>query len=111
MAAQDPMRCAMCCEAPSSHPIWLEILFRDRPFPEHHGLHLFGKLGPAGSISTSLGSSASSMQGNIAGAKFGIGGIPILLAFGEPHFEDPGTSSFFPTRIRLRSAWGTAPRR
>lgn len=96
--------------------LWLGILFRDRPFPEHHGLHFFGKLGKASWMFNLLRViSVPNKQGQIAGAKFGIAGVPILLAFGKPDFEDPEISSHFrpdsieisrgPSIRRIAFAW------
>ena len=76
--------------------LWLEILFRDKPFPQHHGLYFFGKLGKASWLFNLLRLiSVPTKQGDIAGAKFGIGGVPILLAFGKPDLGDPQFSSYF----------------
>jgi len=75
--------------------LWLDILFRDKAFPEHHGLHVFGKAGEASWMFNLLRViSVPDKLGRVAGAKFGIAGIPILLAFGKPDFEDPEFSSY-----------------
>jgi len=76
--------------------MWLEMLFRGRPFSENHGLHFFGKLGKASWLFNLLRViSVPDKRGHIAGAKFGVGGVPILLAFGKPDFGDPEFGSYF----------------
>jgi hypothetical protein len=89
--------------------LWLEILFRDKAFPENHGLHFFGKSGKASWMFNLLRViCVPTKQGGIAGAKFGIAGIPILLAFGEPDFGDADFSSYFrPDSIEISKGSST----
>jgi len=68
---------------------WIEVLFQRQPFPDRAGIHFFGMPGPAGWYFNLLRViSVPSKQGNIAGAKFGIGGLEVLLAFGKPQFME-----------------------
>ncbi len=39
---------------------------------------------------------------SILGAKFGLGGLPLLLSFGKPHFYETGIESIFrPGKIQV----------
>jgi len=70
---------------------WIEILFQNRSFPENSGLYFFGSPGMAKwSFNLVRIFSVQDKTGKIAGAKFGIGGIATLLAFGKPIFEEHG---------------------
>ncbi len=73
---------------------WVEVLFRRRGFDEGHGIHFFGVPGPATWYFNLLRVIPSlDKGGKLAGARFGVGGLAVLLAFGEPQFEEPGFDS------------------
>jgi len=70
---------------------WVNILFQNRPFPKDSGLYFFGAPGLVKwNFNLMRMSSVQDKSGKIAGAKFGIGGIATLLAFGKPIFEEAG---------------------
>lgn len=70
---------------------WIEILFQNRSFPNNSGIYFFGSPGLAKwSFNLVRIFSVQDKGGKIAGAKFGIGGIATLLAFGKPIFHEPG---------------------
>ena len=71
---------------------WVNILFERDPFPDDHGLYVFGQPGSAAAWYFNLVRIIAVLDknGRIAGAKFGIGGLALLLAFGKPIFEEAG---------------------
>jgi hypothetical protein len=88
----------------SIHKSWLEILFRGKPFPKQSGMYFFGKLGRASwEFNLLRVISVLNNHDHIAGAKFGIGGVPMLLGFGNPGFDDPEFRSFYrPACLEVR---------
>lgn len=81
-------------EAPEG---WTRILFQREPFPEGSGMHFFGEPGPSAGwffnvVRIIL---VRDKRGVIAGAKFGVGGLPLLLAFGKPLFSEEGMQSVY----------------
>lgn len=93
-------RMSRVAHIPSS---WIEILFQKRPFAENSGLHFFTLPGNvAWKFNLLRVLSVQDKHGNIAGAKFGIGGLAALLAFGKPSFEEAGIESLYrPTNIQI----------
>jgi hypothetical protein len=75
---------------------WVEILFQRKPFAEGSGMHIFGAQGN-GSWFFNLVRiiSVNDKSGKILGAKFGIGGLAFLLAFGKPQFAEDGIQSIY----------------
>jgi hypothetical protein len=75
---------------------WIEILFQREPFAEGSGMHIFGVQGN-GSWFFNLVRilSVNDKSGKILGAKFGIGGLAFLLAFGKPQFSEEGIQSIY----------------
>ena len=75
---------------------WIKILFQRERFPEGSGMHIFGKPGSSGwffnIVRVIL---VLDKKGNIAGAKFGVGGLALLLSFGKPLFSEEGIQSFY----------------
>ncbi len=90
---------------------WITILFGREPFPEGSGLHLFGEPGRAGwffnlvRVITVL-----DKKRNIAGAKFGLGGLALVLAFGKLRFEEDGMQSLYRPHAILIENGGTVKR-
>lgn len=82
---------------------WIEILFQRRPFPEGAGLYIFGEPGPATWYFNLLRViSVRNNRGDLAGAKFGIGGLALLLALGTPRFHESGVESIYrPARLQI----------
>ncbi len=75
---------------------WIEILFQRQPFPEGCGMHIFGEPGSSGWFFNLLRViSVRDKKGDLAGAKFGIGGLAFLLAFGRPLFSEEGIQSLY----------------
>ena len=98
--------------ASRAYPIpneWIEILFQRRPFPEGAGLHIFGDPGPAAWYFNLLRViSVRGNRGEVAGAKFGIGGLALLLAFGTPRFHESGVESIYrPARLQIHKGPNT----
>jgi hypothetical protein len=83
---------------------WIEILFQREPFAEGSGMHIFGAPGSAGWFFNLVRIiSVGNKSGKISGAKFGIGGLAFLLAFGKPQFSEEGVQSFYrPRRIVIQ---------
>lgn len=83
---------------------WIEILFGKEAMPADRGLHVFGQPGSATWFFTLVRVlSVKDKEGNIAGAKFGIGGLAFLLAFGKPIFSELGMESFYrPGKINVQ---------
>lgn len=75
---------------------WIEILFEREPFPEDSGMHIFGEPGSSGWFFNLVRViSVQDKKGDIAGAKFGVGGLALLLAFGQPLFSEEGIQSLY----------------
>lgn len=69
---------------------WVDILFRRAEMPDNWGLYFFGMSGKVSWFFNLVRMiSVPSKSGGIGGAKFGIGGLAMLLALGRPAFEDP----------------------
>lgn len=75
---------------------WMEILFKREPLPDGWGLHVFGEPGSSTWFFNLVRViSVQDKNGNIAGAKFGIGGLAFLLAFGKPIFSESKIHSIY----------------
>lgn len=87
---------------------WVEYLYQKRPFPEQSGIHFFGIEGTASWYFNLLRIiSVPGKLGGIAGAKFGIGGLAVLLGFGKPIFEEAQFQSLYrPASIRITKGSG-----
>ena len=74
---------------------WVEILFEKELFPDGSGLHIFGETGRGIWFFNLVRvfSVQDTNSTNIAGAKFGIGGLAFLLAFGRPNFSESSMRS------------------
>jgi hypothetical protein len=83
---------------------WVDILFRNEPFPNGWGMHLFSELGTVSWFFQLVRVvPVLNEKRSIAGAKFGIGGLALLLAFGKPQFEDGSIQSMYrPKSIVVR---------
>lgn len=78
---------------------WTNILFEREEFPQGWGLHIFGEEGGATWFFNLVRViSIPDKTGKIAGAKFGIGGLVLLLAFGKPDFSDSRVKSIYRPR-------------
>jgi hypothetical protein len=81
---------------------WIRILFGKENLSKNHGIYFFGIPGVPASwffnlIAVRL---VRNNRGEIAGAKFGLGGLPTLLAFGKPIFhEENMTELFRPSKL------------
>lgn len=90
---------------------WVEILFEREPIADGSGLHIFGEMGSSRSESGRSSvwffnlvrvSTVLDKNRRIAGAKFGIGGLAFLLAFGKVTFHDPTIQSIYrPGKISI----------
>ena len=72
---------------------WVDILFQREPWPAGAGLHIFGAPGAASwyfTLVRIISVTTTEDPSRIAGAKFGIGGLALLLAFGTPRFTELG---------------------
>ncbi|MFQ6028702.1 MAG: hypothetical protein ACE5Q6_14550 [Dehalococcoidia bacterium] len=104
--------CGLCAtsnsiEIPSK---WLNVLFEQEPFADNHGLYIFGQAGGGAAWYFNLVRVISVLnnEGRIAGAKFGVGGLSLLLAFGEPKFEDEKFNSIYrPESILVKKGGAT----
>jgi hypothetical protein len=75
---------------------WVGILFQREPFAEDSGMHIFGAPSSATWFFNLVRIiSVGDKSGNISGAKFGIGGLAFLLAFGKPQFSEEGMQSLY----------------
>lgn len=79
---------------------WIEVLFQKEPFPEGSGMHVFGEAGSSVSWFFNLVRviAVQDKKSDIAGAKFGIGGLALLLVFGKPLFWEDGIQSLYRPR-------------
>jgi hypothetical protein len=84
---------------------WVNILFQREPWPAGAGLHIFGAPGVASwyfTLVRVISVMSAENPGRIAGAKFGIGGLALLLAFGTPRLTEPGMqTSYRPAGISI----------
>ena len=68
------------------------------PWPAGAGLHIFGTPGMASwyfTLVRVISVVTTEDPSRIAGAKFGIGGLALLLAFGKPRFTEPGMQALY----------------
>ena len=88
---------------------WINLLFKRETFPNNFGLYIFGE--PGNTIwyfNLVRVISVKDTNNNIAGAKFGIGGIPFLLAFGKPTFHEKGFDHIYrPQSIKFNKSGKT----
>jgi len=84
---------------------WLEFLFQIKPIPSGLGLYFFGEQGMTRWIFNLVRIySVSTRTGAIGGAKYGIAGLPFLLAFGNPDFEDSSVEKVYhPSQIMIKN--------
>jgi hypothetical protein len=85
--------------------VWVNALFGLEPFPDNHGLYIFGQpgIGAAWYFNLVRIIGVPDKGGGLAGAKFGIGGLALLLAFGKPTFWESGFFSIHrPERINIK---------
>jgi hypothetical protein len=78
--------------------MWVDILFQRNPWPLEAGLYIFGTPGVGGwyfTLVRVISVMATEDPNRIAGAKFGIGGLALLLAFGTPRFTEPGMQALY----------------
>ena len=79
-------------------PTWVNILFRRESWSEGSGLYFFGAPGEARWRFQLVRMILVKLTGDparIAGAKFGIGGLAMLLSFGTPRFAECGMESLY----------------
>jgi hypothetical protein len=77
---------------------WIELLFDRKPWPVGEGMHIFGVQGAATwnfQLLRIIPVYKTEDARSILGAKFGLGGLPFLLAFGRPRFWEAGMEAFF----------------
>jgi len=78
---------------------WVDILFQKEPFPKGSGMHVFSELGRVSWFFQLVRViPVLNKKRGIAGAKFGIGGLALLLAFGKPQFEEKSIQSMYRPR-------------
>ena len=84
---------------------WVEMLFERKPWPVGEGIHIFGAPGAATWNFQLLRIILVHKTGDarsILGAKFGLGGLPLLLAFGKPRFQEAGIEALFrPGKLKV----------
>ena len=74
------------------------MLFERKPWPVGEGMHVFIAPGVANWNFQLLKVILVHKTGDprsILGAKFGLGGLPLLLAFGKPRFQEAGIVTLF----------------
>jgi hypothetical protein len=77
---------------------WIDILFQRKPWPDGTGMHILVARGEAAWYFTLVRVTlveATEDPTQIRGAKFGIGGLAMLLAFGTPRLTEPGVQTIF----------------
>jgi hypothetical protein len=77
---------------------WVDILFQRSSWPLEAGLYIFGTPGMASwhfTLVRVISVMSTGDPSRIAGAKFGIGGLTLLLAFGTPKFTEPGMQALY----------------
>ena len=77
---------------------WIDILFQREPWPVGTGMHILVAPGAAAWYFTLVRVilvTATEDPTQIRGAKFGIGGLAVLLAFGRPRLTEPGMEAIY----------------
>lgn len=77
---------------------WIELLFERKPWPIGEGMHIFVAPGSGIWKFQLLRIILVHKTGDprsILGAKFGLGGLPLLLAFGKPRLREAGIETLF----------------
>jgi len=90
---------------------WVNILFEREAFPNASGISIFGTSGSASWFFNLIRViSVRDKEGDIAGAKFGVGGLALLLAFGKPLFTEKGMQALYRPKSIVMEKGGNAKR-